>query len=64
VTGVTTRKKSRRGAELCAQSASYRDIAATLGIAPAIARNHIAAVHKRLGVNRNAAIASLLAQAP
>jgi DNA-binding CsgD family transcriptional regulator len=57
------RPRERAVAELCAQGASYRDIAVALGIAPATARNHIAAVHRRLGVNRNAAIASLLAQA-
>lgn len=57
------RPRERAVAELCAQGASYREIAVELGIAPATARNHIAAVHRRLGVNRNAAIATLLSQA-
>jgi DNA-binding CsgD family transcriptional regulator len=55
--------RERAVAELAAGGASYRDIAAALSIAPATARNHIAAVHRRLGVSRNAAIAALLAQA-
>lgn len=57
------RPRERAVAELCAQGASYREIAVELRIAPATARNHIAAVHRRLGVNRNAAIAALLARA-
>ncbi|MBC7634870.1 MAG: helix-turn-helix transcriptional regulator [Acetobacteraceae bacterium] len=50
-------------AQLCAGGASYRDIAESLGIAPATARNHIAAVHRRLGVSRNSEISALLAAA-
>ncbi len=57
------RPRERAVAQLCAGGASYREIAQTLGIAPATARNHIAAVHRRLGVNRNSEIAALLAAA-
>lgn len=47
-------------ARLCADGFSYRDIADKLSIAPSTARNHIAAVHERLGVNRNSEIARRL----
>lgn len=57
------RPRERAVAQLCAGGASYRDIAEALGIAPATARNHIAAVHRRLGVNRNSEISALLAAA-
>jgi DNA-binding CsgD family transcriptional regulator len=57
------RPRERTVAELCASGASYRDIADRLGIAPSTARNHIAAVHRRLGVNRNSAIAAMLTAA-
>jgi DNA-binding CsgD family transcriptional regulator len=57
------RPRERAVAQLCAGGASYRDIAQALGIAPATARNHIAAVHRRLGVNRNSEISALLAAA-
>ena len=57
------RPRERAVAQLCAGGATYRDIAKTLGIAPATARNHIAAVHRRLGVSRNSEISALLAAA-
>lgn len=57
------RPRERAVAELCAGGSSYREIAQKLGIAPATARNHIAAVHKRLGVSRNSEISALLAAA-
>jgi DNA-binding CsgD family transcriptional regulator len=56
---LTTRERSV--AELCAQGLTYREIAARLGLAPATARNHLAAVHRRLGVTRNSEVASMLA---
>jgi DNA-binding CsgD family transcriptional regulator len=56
--------RERRVAELCAQGMTYKEISAALDLAPATARNHIAAVHKRLAVTRNGEIASLLAIAP
>jgi DNA-binding CsgD family transcriptional regulator len=55
--------RERSVAELCAQGFTYRDIASRLGLAPTTARNHIAAVHRRLGVTRNSEVASLLATA-
>ncbi|MBS0362242.1 MAG: helix-turn-helix transcriptional regulator [Proteobacteria bacterium] len=55
--------RERAVAELCAQGLTYRDIAAWLSLAPATARNHLAAVHRRLGVTRNSEVASLLAMA-
>lgn len=57
------RPRERAVAELCASGLSYREIAETLGIALATARNHIAAVHRRLGVSRNSEISALLAEA-
>ncbi len=57
------RPRERLVAELCASGLSYREIAETLGIALATARNHIAAVHRRLGVSRNSEISALLAEA-
>lgn len=57
------RPREREVAELCASGASYREIAQALDIAPSTARNHIAAVHRRLGVGRNSAIAALLSEA-
>lgn len=57
------RPREREVAQLCAGGASYREIADALGIASATARNHIAAVHRRLGVNRNSEISALLAAA-
>jgi DNA-binding CsgD family transcriptional regulator len=48
-------------ARLCAEGLSYKEIAQRLGVAPATARNHIAAAHRRLGVNRNSEIGRLLA---
>jgi DNA-binding CsgD family transcriptional regulator len=48
-------------ARLCAEGLSYKEIARRLGVAPATARNHIAAAHRRLGVTRNAEIGRLLA---
>jgi DNA-binding CsgD family transcriptional regulator len=56
--------RERTVAELCAQGMTYKQISAALDLAPATARNHIAAVHKRLAVARNSEIASLLAAAP
>ena len=53
--------RERTVAELCAQGMTYKEISAALNLAPATARNHIAAVHKRLGVARNGEIARLLA---
>src|SRR5581483_1994091 len=55
--------RERSVADLCAQGLTYRDIASWLGLAPATARNHLAAVHRRLGVTRNSEVASLLAMA-
>jgi DNA-binding CsgD family transcriptional regulator len=55
--------RERRVAELSARGLTYRDIASVLGLAPATARNHLAAVHRRLGVTRNSEVASLLATA-
>jgi DNA-binding CsgD family transcriptional regulator len=57
------RAREREVASLCAGGASYREIADVLGFAPATARNHIAAVHRRLGVSRNSEISALLAAA-
>ena len=57
------RPRERTVAELCASGLSYREIAETLGIALATARNHIASVHRRLGVSRNSEISALLAEA-
>lgn len=57
------RPRERTVAQLCSGGATYREIADTLGIAPATARNHIAAVHRRLGVSRNSEISALLAAA-
>jgi DNA-binding CsgD family transcriptional regulator len=54
--------RERQVAELCATGNSYREIAELLGIAPTTARNHIAAIHRRLGVGRNSEIGALLAQ--
>jgi DNA-binding CsgD family transcriptional regulator len=48
-------------AELCALGMTYREIAGRLGIAASTARNHIAAVHQRLGVKRKTEIAGILA---
>ena len=48
-------------AQLCAEGLSYKEIAERLGVAPATARNHIAAAHRRLGVTRNSEIGRLLA---
>ena len=48
-------------AQLCAQGFTYKDISARLRLAPATARNHIAAVHRRLGVTRNSEVSGLLA---
>lgn len=61
VDDLTARERSV--AELSAQGLTYRDIASWLGLAPATARNHLAAVHRRLGVTRNSEVASLLAMA-
>ena len=55
--------RERAVAELCAQGLNYREIAARLQVAPATARNHFAAVHRRLGVTRNSEVAGLLAMA-
>lgn len=55
--------RERAVAELCAQGLTFRDIASWLGLAPTTARNHLAAVHRRLGVTRNSEVASLLAMA-
>lgn len=55
--------RERSVAELCAQGFTYRDIASRLSLAPATARNHLAAVHRRLAVTRNSEVASLLAMA-
>ena len=55
--------RERAVAELCAQGLNYREIAARLEVAPATARNHFAAVHRRLGVTRNSEVAGLLAMA-
>ncbi len=55
--------RERAVAELCAQGFNYREIAAQLKVAPATARNHFAAVHRRLGVTRNSEVAGLLAMA-
>jgi DNA-binding CsgD family transcriptional regulator len=57
------RPREREVAELCAGGASYREIAVALNIAPSTARNHLAAVHKRLGVSRNTEVSALLAAA-
>jgi DNA-binding CsgD family transcriptional regulator len=55
--------REREVATLCAGGHSYREIASHLGIAPTTARNHIAAVHRRLGVSRNSEISAALATA-
>lgn len=55
--------RERTVAELCAQGLTYREIAVMLKVAPATARNHLAAVHRRLGVTRNSEVAGLLAMA-
>ena len=47
-------------ARLCAEGLSHKEISAHLSIAPTTARNHIAAVHRRLNVKRNSEIAALL----
>lgn len=57
------RPRERAVAELCATGFTYREIADALGMAPATARNHIASVHRRLGVSRNSEISALLAAA-
>ncbi|MEM9574831.1 MAG: helix-turn-helix transcriptional regulator [Pseudomonadota bacterium] len=49
-------------AQLCVDGLTYREIADHLSIAPSTARNHIAAIHERLMVNRNSEIARLLAE--
>lgn len=49
-------------AKLCVEGFTYREIANHLFIAPSTARNHIAAIHDRLSVNRNSEIAALLAE--
>ena len=54
--------RERAVAELCGQGFSYKEISASLNIAPSTARNHIAAVHKRLNVKRNSEIGRLLTQ--
>ena len=55
--------RERTVAELCARGLSYREISVLLGVAPATARNHLAAVHRRLGATRNSEVAGLLAMA-
>ena len=59
VDDLTARERSV--AQLCAQGFTYKGISARLRLAPATARNHIAAVHRRLGVTRNSEISGLLA---
>ena len=54
--------RERAVAELCAAGLSHKEIAVQLGIAPATARNHIAAVHRRLKVRRNSEVGPLLAR--
>ncbi len=49
-------------ARLCAEGLSHKEISARLSIAPTTARNHIAAVHRRLNVKRNSEIGALLLQ--
>jgi DNA-binding CsgD family transcriptional regulator len=55
--------RQRAVAELCARGLTYKEIAGMLGVAPATARNHLEAVHRRLGVTRNSEVAGLLATA-
>ncbi len=55
-------KKQLTVARLCVDGLTYREIAKHLSIAPSTARNHIAAIHERLAVNRNSEIAGLLAE--
>lgn len=47
-------------ARLCSSGYSYREIADHLSIAPTTARNHLAAIHNRLGVVRNSEIGGFL----
>lgn len=61
IDGLTVREKVV--AELCGLGLTYKEISACLAIAPSTARNHIAAIHKRLNVKRNSEIGRLLAQA-
>lgn len=55
--------QERRVAELCVAGLTYKEIATQLGIAATTARNHIAAVHRRLNVRRNSEIGPVLAEA-
>jgi DNA-binding NarL/FixJ family response regulator len=50
-------------ARLRAAGKDYRTIAAALGVAPATARNHIAAIHATLNVQKNSEIGMLLTEA-
>lgn len=47
-------------AKLCSIGYSYKEIADHLSIAPTTARNHLAAIHNRLGVVRNSEIGGFL----
>jgi DNA-binding CsgD family transcriptional regulator len=59
----TLTARERIVAELNVSGLSSREIAMHLNIAPTTAKNHIAAIHRRLGVSRNSEIAKLLLQA-
>jgi DNA-binding NarL/FixJ family response regulator len=48
-------------ARLVACGMSFKEVAATLRLAPATVRNHIQHIHERLEIHTNAELASLLA---
>jgi DNA-binding CsgD family transcriptional regulator len=52
--------REHRVAELCAQGKTYREISTLLDLAPSTTRNHIASIHRRLGVSRNSEVATQL----
>jgi DNA-binding CsgD family transcriptional regulator len=52
--------RERTVAHLVAQGLSYKEIAQQLSIAPATARNHLAALRQKLGVRKQVEIANLM----
>ncbi len=63
VTADMLTARERQAAELAAAGRSDKEIAAALGIALATARNHIAAIHRRLGTRNRVEIAERLREA-
>jgi DNA-binding CsgD family transcriptional regulator len=59
--GLTARES--QVANLSVSGLSYREIAARLNVSPVTAKNHIASIHRRLGVSKNSEIAVKLAMA-